>query len=313
MDIIIKITEEEARKGTIKRITIPGSSITGELKIPAGVTAGRKISFINRESWYTATVEVEMKKGSKPNALSVIAILMIIVGISMIALKLLAERGLTEGTRLETTEPNMVVAGLILFVGILTAPVSTLNILKNIIKVPAYITGFALYLAVAVAVLIGMTIGLSILMGGGEGLIQAGPKTAWNYMKGTTIDIIKRDLPSCTKGDLDTPRARALKEQAHRIGEELEAQFDVELTNGKNVHVVESFEGGHHGIAIGGDRHCIKIIEQPYDADQVIRHEWSHLAVNQFKSHGSEWREVARKFGVETHRYAHCGRDDPEC
>ena len=119
---------------------------------------------------------------------------------------------------------------------------------------------------------------------------------------------------SCLTSHMDTPRANRIREQALRIGHQLDQIHGYDLTSSTLVSVVPSLRG-HGGIAYSSSfrsENCIQLAINNWNIENAIRHEWAHVATRG-DAHGPAWREVAQKFGADTKRYAHCRTADHEC
>ena len=147
-------------------------------------------------------------------------------------------------------------------------------------------------------------------------LLEGDTDHAWNLVKYNFTNFPPSAGPHvrCMTDDLNTPEALRLKAKAIEIGKELEKAHGYNMTERTSVSVVPSLDGpaGLAHTASNGEN-CIKLEINSHDMDDIIRHEWGHVAAPLNAEHGYPWRNIASKFGADTHRYRHCEDLDPLC
>lgn len=128
---------------------------------------------------------------------------------------------------------------------------------------------------------------------------------------------------NCKKDAMDTPRAVAIRDEATRIGRQLEIDHGYDLTSRTTIAVRPSLDGFAGQASISGKslehpEFCIHLLPslKGQTREQTIRHEWSHVAAwlnDVDAAHGPAWRTVAESMGVNTSRYSHCEDRDSDC
>ena len=331
----VRISLAESCQGTSRSITIPGTGIRGQLRIPAGILDGETVSFTARDTLHSVKVRVQPDDVHQIEGRNLRRELRLKrqhleeSGITLDTpreeIKLLFNNGTWAGNTWTRTlkgwgipDPKGKQHGDLIV---------TAHIEGEINWGPlAPIVGFIESLfatAIGIAIVVAMFIGIPYA---GYFVVTPAIDAASRGEGEAALDIVKWNLthfpPSngamvrCLSGDLNTPAAVALKRRAYQIGRELEDRHGIELTDGSNIAVVRDL-GGHAGLAHQSwgwhQESCIQIALGTYDADTVIRHEWAHIAAGISDWHGPRWRQVAADFGADPEWYAHCGSGDEHC
>ena len=128
---------------------------------------------------------------------------------------------------------------------------------------------------------------------------------------------------NCKAGEIESANSTAIKDEAMRIGRQLEIEHGYDLTSRTTI-TIQYVPGQATGSAQISSlsstypEYCIRL--EPQITGQVrtetIKHEWSHIAAYQQDPnahHGPTWQTIAEAMDVDTSRYFHCGDGDSDC